>query len=589
MVKSKTVCAVILMAFFLVPIALAGELKDDWGDFLHYTKIGRLDLAKRYGQALLDANPDPVALHGLTLANPQGYDIMLRVNESAPDRELAAITEKVIAVVDQGQFVRRSDPSLVVLEVQRLNTTERGKMIAMKRLRDAGEFAIPFLLDVIANPNRRAELPNVVWAMPRIGQQAVRPLAAALQTANPAVKAEVISAMGQIGYPQSLPYLKHVVESDSSAELRSLATRSIQEIDPTALSVSAAELFFGLAEKYYDHHESLGAESKAGKSNVWFWDREKRRLVWNVVDSRYFHELMAMRCCEWTLQADPEFGRAIGLWLAGFFKAEATGEPMPSYFGQSHADASVYATTAGPEYLHQALARGLDDGDRDVALGATEALIVTAGQKAIFVPIGPVQPLLQALIFGDAAVRYTSAIAIANAGPQGQFGESGLVMDNLAEAIRLDGAEGDSSNARYAERAVKALIALASQGSKAFQLATAQEALTEAVAAGNDNMKVWAAQVLAHIDSPAAQAEIAKMALNSSLGAPVRVQAFQSLATSAKLFGNMLDEALIAQVYELIGSNATEPELRAASAMAFGALNLPSRRVKDLILDQAKS
>ncbi len=588
MVKSKMVSAVILVVFFLVHVVAADELKDNWSDFLHYTKIGRFDLAKRYGQALLDANPDPVALHGLTLANPQGYDIMLRVHESAPDRELAAITEKVIAVVDQGQFVRRSDPSMVVLEVRRLSSTERGKMIAMKRLKDAGEFAIPFLLDVIANPNRRAELPNVVWVLPRIGQQAVRPLAAALLSANPAVKAEVISAMGQIGYPQSLPYLKHVGESESSDELRSLATRSMQKIDPTALGVSAAELFFMLAEKYYDHHASLAAESKAGMSNVWFWDTEKRRLVWNVVDSRYFHELMAMRCCEWALQADPEFGRAIGLWLASFFKAEATGEAMPSYFGQSHADASVYAATAGPEYLHQALARGLDDGDRDVALGATEALIVTAGQKAIFVPVGPVQPLLQALIFADAAVRYTAAIAIATAGPQGQFDESGLVMENLAEAIHSGATGGDPLDARYAERSVKALITLASQGSRAFQLAKAQGALVEAVAAGNDNMKVWAAQVLAHIDSPAAQAEIAKIALSSSQEASVRVQAFQSLATSAKLFGSMLDENLIAQVYELLGSSANEPELRAASAAAFGALNLPSRRVKDLILDQAR-
>lgn len=262
---------------------------------------------------------------------------------------------------------------------------------------------------------------------------------------------------------------------------------------------------------------------------------------------------------------------------------------MPSYFGQSHADAAVYATTAGPGYLHQALARGLDEGNRDVALGATEALIVTAGQKAIFAPIGPVQPLLQALIFGDAAVRYTAAIAIATAGPQGQFGESGLVMENLAEAIHSGATGDDPTNARYAERSVKALIALASQGSGAFQLVMAQEALVEAVATGNDNMKVWAAQVLAHIDSPAAQAEIAKIAVSSSQEASVRVQAFHSLATSAKRFGSMLDEALVAQVYELIGSNETEPELRAASATAFGALNLPSRRVKDLILDQARS
>ena len=35
-------------------------LQEDWNDFLHYTMIGRLDLAKGYAQAILQGNPDPV-------------------------------------------------------------------------------------------------------------------------------------------------------------------------------------------------------------------------------------------------------------------------------------------------------------------------------------------------------------------------------------------------------------------------------------------------------------------------------------------------------------------------------------------------
>ena len=34
----------------------AAELKEDWNDFLHYTKIGSYDLAQGYGQAILQAN-----------------------------------------------------------------------------------------------------------------------------------------------------------------------------------------------------------------------------------------------------------------------------------------------------------------------------------------------------------------------------------------------------------------------------------------------------------------------------------------------------------------------------------------------------
>jgi hypothetical protein len=38
-----------------------------------------------------------------------------------------------------------------------------------------------------------------------------------------------------------------------------------------------------------------------------------------------------------------------------------------------------------------------------------------------------------------------------------------------------------------------------------------------------------------------------------------------------------------------ISSGETDPDLRSAAAAAYGTLNLPSRKVKDLILDQAKS
>jgi len=69
----------------------------------------------------------------------------------------------------------------------------------------------------------------------------------------------------------------------------------------------------------------------------------------------------------------------------------------------------------------------------------------------------------------------------------------------------------------------------------------------------------------------------------------VRIEAFASLATSAKLNGNMLPDNMVDDIYALTSSGQTSPDLRAAAAAAYGALNLPSQKVKDLILDQAKS
>ena len=50
----------------------------------------------------------------------------------------------------------------------------------------------------------------------------------------------------------------------------------------------------------------------------------------------------------------------------------------------------------------------------------------------------------------------------------------------------------------------------------------------------------------------------------------------------------MLPDETIDAIYALISSDETETELRSSAAAAYGALNLPSRKVKDLIIDQAR-
>ena len=65
--------------FLVASAAFAQSFEDNWNDFLHYTKIGRFDLAKGYAQAVLESSPDPVEMLALSEENPQGYAILLKV------------------------------------------------------------------------------------------------------------------------------------------------------------------------------------------------------------------------------------------------------------------------------------------------------------------------------------------------------------------------------------------------------------------------------------------------------------------------------------------------------------------------------
>jgi hypothetical protein len=590
MFKKKTIGAILAATLFAVSISFGATLKQNWNDFLHYITIGRFDLAKGYAQAILESNPDPLELLTLSEENPRGYALLLKVTETASDTELVELSKKVLDVIEQGRFTRRTDPKIIGEEIRRLSSTARGKLAAVERLQNAGEYAIPFMLDAMMDKSRKEEFPNIVWALPQIGRDAIRPLTAALQTEDVGLKAEIIKALGKIQYPQSLPYLKYIIEKDDSTELRNLAGQSIKQIDPAALKAPAAQLFYNLGEDYYNRAPSLAPMEDANFANIWFWDSQGRHLVREKVDRSYFNELMAMRACEWTLKADAGFGQAIGLWLAAYCKAESTGLNMPSYFGPGHADAMTYATTAGPEYLHQALALALKDKNAHVALCMVEALATTAGEKSLFYRIGPTQPLVQALSFDDKAVRYSAAIAIAAAGPKENFAESKLVVKNLIEAIeqKNEGQETIDANS-YALRSAEVMLKLVRTRNPVIDLSTAQEALIDATKGNRVEIQVLAGRILAHLGSPEAQRAIAAMALVESNSNDIRISAFDSLAVSAKINANLLDDEKIDAIYSLVSSKEIDPQLRSAAAAAYGALNLPSQKVKDLILDQAKS
>ena len=590
--KNKAV--VILSCMLLGTFASAQQLEnkqkleDDWNDFLHYTVIGRFDLAGGFAQKIIDSNADPLALLNLSEENPRGYAILVKVHASNPD--LAPLAAKILDIIEKGRFIRRTDSEIIQEEIKRLSSTVRGKYTAIERLRNAGEYAIPYMIDALCDQSRKAEFANITTALPEVGKEAIRPLTASLVMDDLIAKAEVIKALGKIGYPESLGYLKFIAENDSSEQLRQLAVDSMGQIDSASVNKPAAELFYELAENYYYKAPSLSPAADVNYANIWFWDKDTKRLIREEVDKAYFHELMAMRCCEWSLRADPDFGNAISLWLAAFFRAEGTHIAYPKYFGSGHANAMTYATTAGAEYLHQALVRGVKDKDAVVALGAVEALSRNAGEKSLMYRLKTSQPLIDALTFDDRAVKFSAAIALALAGPTEKFGESELVVKNLAEAISIapDANWPKDTADTYAVRACDAMLKLAQTRNKVVDLSLALSSLVSATNDARDEIKTFAAQILAYLSSPDAQRAVAEMALKEGNGMEVRIAAFDCLAVSAKVNANLLLDEQIDRIYSIVQSTDENGELRSSAAAAFGALNLPSRKAKDLILNQAK-
>ena len=133
----------------------------------------------------------------------------------ADSDELREVAGGIIDLIEQGRYLRRTDPRIIIQEIKRLSTNIRGQIAAERRLKNAGEYAIPFMLDALADRDRKEEFAYIIGALPKIGKDAIRPLVAALQTDDVAVKPEIIRALGEIGYPQALGYLKYIIENDT--------------------------------------------------------------------------------------------------------------------------------------------------------------------------------------------------------------------------------------------------------------------------------------------------------------------------------------------------------------------------------------
>jgi len=724
------VLGMMIMMMWLPMTAAFGQTTDDnnntklieqtrqyWDELLHYCLIGRWDLAQDRGRALLDLEPDPTFL--LNLAQSDKYaDSYRNLSLLEQDTPVKDIALAVMKLVEQGRFIERTKPDRIAEEVKRLSGTTRGREMALNRLKDSGEWAVPVMIEALRDSNRSEEFSLIKWALPQLGRVAVNPLVLALQRCKELnVRLIILESLGEIGYQSAVPYIQEIVENENAgSELRTAALKALRSIrnQDNLAGKKAAAAFEQLALDYYSHLDSLAVPAEQEQANVWFWNDETG-LVPEEVISDSFDELMAMRCCESAIKLDRNRATAISLWLSAFSRLEAEGHPQPAYFGEGHADAATYALTAGPEYLHRVLNRALENRNRPVALSAIKALRRNSGQKSLLFELGTVQPLMKALTFADREVRLSAALAIGAVKPSAPFNRSKLVMPILVEALRqkgqrnaliVDGNEdrrnrlrGELVNSglfsvvvseahlgvtieraknlssfdlivlssnisqpnlnealatiandyrlafcptivitsagsisttekniaasdfaqavledtpveniikaaleilaknqaidfdagladKYATDAAEVLRNLAVTDNKVLSLKPAEPALIEAIRETRPAIQKAAIEAVANLDSLEGQRTIAALALEEQQEMPIRLMALENLTVSAKSFGNLLLPEQVTQIYNLVSSQDTEPQLRNLAAEAFGSLNLPSTQTSKLIIDQ---
>ncbi|MBN1765443.1 MAG: HEAT repeat domain-containing protein [Sedimentisphaerales bacterium] len=412
-----------------------------WDELMHYALIAKWDLAEGYGRELINLDPDPEYL--LELAESDRYADHYRnlglMQKNTPLKEVAT---EILKLVEKGRYLRRTNSEGISSEIQRLSGTTRGRLLALQRLKDSGEWAVPIMIEALRDPARTEEISVIRWAMPQLGKPIVNPLLTVLQKSSDLnVRLIVLDVLGKLGYQYSLPYIQQIIEDDQSIpELKNAAMQAFEKIDRNhnALGLSGAVLFEKLAEEYYDHLPSLKVPADQELASIWFW-RDQGGLYVEQVPRDAYDELMTMKCCETSIRLDPQRTDAISLWISAFFRLEAENHSQPEYFGPLHPNAATYALTAGPEYLHRVLARALDNRNRPVALAAIQALQRNSGQQSLLFELNSRSPLIEAMSFPDREVRFSAALTIGGVLPKRNFEYSERVVPILTECLRQKG------------------------------------------------------------------------------------------------------------------------------------------------------
>ncbi len=343
-------------------LEIGREQMNEADDGFYFCQIGRFDVADANFRALLNAEPDPVAVLEFTDRVPKRRDILLQLSNNSTIGESVRQMLRLLAI---GELRIKADPTRIKENIERLGGPPRGYENACAALQDSGEYAIPFIVQYLRDPAKQHLLRPLLRCLPQIDRPALNPLVMALRMNDDATKRYVVEALGNIGYPQAVPYLLRLQAGERLPEsLRNAIQDSLNAIAQRCGRAepwpSVAEAFVQLAEDYYADKPSLAADPRLDTANVWYWRDET--LQNTEVPTPIFNEIMCLRCCEEALLADPGCKPALALWLAANFRREAQlpiGQTDPTR-PENYPPAAYFAQSAGAEYCLMALSRAVD-------------------------------------------------------------------------------------------------------------------------------------------------------------------------------------------------------------------------------------
>ncbi len=581
-------------------VSVKQNLSDEqlWNDAIYYLKIGRMNYGAAYLKAYLARKVDPVKTLVLSEKDPRAAQIFIKLQN---DPKLGKLAKAILTEIDKGWQKRRKDVNRIKKEIERLAGTPRAQFHAIQRLKEAGEYAIPVILEYLGDKSKKSLYAQLIDAIVAIGPEGIEPLLASIEMLNQNQLLAVIDALGKMDYPQALPYLKELIENPKVAQAvrdsAKLAIESICSRNPKYRNDdNAAESFYKLALRYYYRDSAvkpgakaprlagLASDVRAEKPNIWLIQGKK--LVPVPVPWEIYYELMTMRLTRRSLAIDTKDGhrQALTLWLmancARQHKLSAKiSDPIHS---KDFPDEQYFYCCAGTKYALDSLARSAKDKNKVIMISSLKALRKVAAGNDILAALGESQPIVDALTGKDEQIRKYAALAVGWSVPSERFPGDDSVVSLLADIIANPKA-GNFTSAQVL-LAGKALEKLANVKSEQYKVNDAKIITILALSAEKADWKIalQCAKVLSILTLPQAQQSIADVAMKKAKPNQ-KVALFDLLTLSLRHVGNKLTEKQIAKLQEIAIAESNS-SVRKSVTRVLGAANLEPAIAKKVLL-----
>jgi hypothetical protein len=407
-------------------------------DFLHYVLIAKPDLAEAAGRKLFDSGVTDAELADIVREKDLEDKVERALSRGRGMNEVGPMVMRFETSLEQGRLDLARDQARISEAIGMLDGPLRGQLMARNRLVEAGEYAVPQLLQtLITSGDPQMEL-MVTEVLGQIKRQAVLPLCAALPDLSPDVQAKVCRILAGIGWPTAIPYLLDLgTARNTSPEVRDAAMTAFRRLGGTSTDVSAA--FTALARKFFDGEQSLVAYPGDPQNMVWSYGVHSG-LAPVPVPTSIYSQVMAMRCARTALESDPSNRMALATFVAADLRRENQlgADEVDPFAADAQYSPQFFATAAGSSISRDVLSMAIDSTDTALVRDAIAAIGDTVGRRRLFTGGGRA-PLLECLRYPDRRVRYDAALVLGNAMPSSAFPGDSQVVPLLASAVQSGG------------------------------------------------------------------------------------------------------------------------------------------------------